>query len=287
MGNIVNHIIQNRIPCFFISPHLDDAVLSAGGLLSHLAGKTPVTLINIFTNPGDKPYTMAAKGYLRDCGFTDAGSLYAKRYEEDAAVCALLGIQSINLGFIDGSFRRRTKTSRIVKYIAKKIPEVEHSYPLGRKILRIAKDDRTMAIQIAKKLKELVAGENQFVVFCPLGTVKHMDHVLTRDLCIATFKNIIFWNDYPYILTSHKTRRQLKKRPLTQFVWNDNLAMKKKLIATYTSQLPSLFHGKEISADREVYYQFTTPQIEIQAHKLKKFFMISPRGYLNRSLMHQ
>jgi hypothetical protein len=60
MEKIIAHIIKNKIPCYFLSPHLDDAVLSAGGLISSLSGNTSVTVVNIFTTAGEKN-TLSAK----------------------------------------------------------------------------------------------------------------------------------------------------------------------------------------------------------------------------------
>lgn len=282
MTTTIDDIISSKIPCYFISPHLDDAILSAGGLLSYLSGKTSITLINVFTKPGHKPYTAAAKGFLRHCGFNNADELYKHRYAEDDAVCKKLGIRSIHLGFIDGSFRRRIKTSRVIKYLAKRIPEIEHSYPLGRKILRLAKDDQIMAVEIKQKLLEITKHEKVFIIFCPLGSVKHMDHVLTRDICMSTFQNVIFWNDYPYINKIKKKHLFLKKHSLTQFSWEKNIEDKKNLIKLYKSQLPSLFPDGIIQVRSETYSQFGA---SIKMFNKKPFF-IRPFGYLGKLAFH-
>jgi len=48
-NEIINNIIREKIPCFFISPHLDDAALSAGGLIAYLSQHTHVEVIDVFT----------------------------------------------------------------------------------------------------------------------------------------------------------------------------------------------------------------------------------------------
>src|SRR5258708_1197390 len=240
MEEFLNSIIQKKMPCYFISPHLDDAMLSAGGLITHLGTKTKVTVVSIFTEGSEKPYTRAAKGFLRYCGYTDAKGLFAERRAEDARACQKAHAEFIHLNFLDGSFRERTKPNRVFQCLGKHIPELNHLYPLGFKIINLAKDDLFLFEAVKEKLLQIVAKEKEYIVFCPLGSVKHMDHTLTRDICGSTFKNLIFWSDYPYSLRSHETKKLLEKLQVQEFVWDKNLEQKKELIKFYKTQLPSL-----------------------------------------------
>ena len=253
MQSIINEIIKNQTHCFFISPHLDDAVLSAGSVMSYLAGKTPLTIINIFTQAGGKPYTRSVKGFLKSCGVNDAKELFELRRKEEQQVIRQLGIDSINLGFIDGGFRKRRKKNRILDVIGSKIPEIHHLYPLGRKILKLAKEDEALAKEIKQSLAQCVKDKTNYVVFCPWGKVAHMDHVITRNVCLEIFTNIIFWTDYPYIKNS-RIRLCLKNNTLRKFVWDKNMEEKKKLISFYKTQLFSLFPDGVIRVIPEMYW---------------------------------
>ena len=46
-------------PILFVSPHLDDAVLSCGALLEAAAGHCPVTVATVFTTADVPPHTRA------------------------------------------------------------------------------------------------------------------------------------------------------------------------------------------------------------------------------------
>lgn len=250
MDTVVRDIIKNQKHCYFISPHLDDAVLSAGGLLSYLAGKTPVTIINIFTEAGEKPYTFSTRRFLKHCGFTNGKELYRYRHQEEKNITQTLGIDSINLGFVDGTFRRKQNMNVVSQHLAKTIPEFEHMYPLGRIIFGLAKDDQLLAEEIKKKLRSIVKDDKNSQFFCPLGTVKHMDHMITTNVCTAIFKHIIFWTDFPYIKNAKQTVKD------NQFVWDKNQEEKKKLISLYTSQVHMLFPGGRITIQDEIYSRF-------------------------------
>lgn len=73
-------ILKNKKYYYFISPHLDDAILSAGGLIYDLKYKGKVKIITVFTK-GDE--------------------IFLKRKIEDKNVCNYLGIDFIHLGFND------------------------------------------------------------------------------------------------------------------------------------------------------------------------------------------
>ena len=62
MDKIISALEGKKV--FFVSPHLDDAVFSAGNLLLTLAEKTEIMVINVFTQADTKPYTYSAKKYL-------------------------------------------------------------------------------------------------------------------------------------------------------------------------------------------------------------------------------
>lgn len=252
-NNIITEIEKSRVPCYFISPHLDDAMLSAGGLITYLAKKTDVTLISIFTEASPKPYTRAAKGFLRYCGYKDAKRLFEIRKKEDINACAMAGVKAVHLGFIDGTFRKRHKPFYFSQLLSKQVPELIHLYPLGFKVLKLAEQDKQLALDVQKRFLEVIPQNKKVAIFCPLGTVKHMDHILTRNICVSTFDNLIFWTDYPYI-SLKKANETLKHKNLSQlFTWESELEKKKQIIAQYKTQLSSLFPHGSIPLIPEVY----------------------------------
>ena len=254
MDNLISEIIKHKLPCYFISPHLDDAVLSAGGLMSYLSNKTDVTMVSIFTVAGEKPYTHAAKGFLKYCGYTDADQLFADRRIEDRVVAEKLGIKSIHLGFTDGSFRRKDKHLPYPKLTTKYFPELEHTYPLGRIVFKLAKDDKMLAEKMQTKLRAIVK-EPGAVVFCPIGTVKHMDHLLTKNVCVETFDDLIFWTDYPYIQMVSKKPMVVGGKQLTKLEWTKNMKQKEQLVQLYKTQIKSLLTSGSLEFSSETYWK--------------------------------
>jgi LmbE family N-acetylglucosaminyl deacetylase len=68
----------------FLSPHLDDAILSCGArIMLHVALGDNVTIVTVFSE----------------------GDNYAGRQAEDKAACAALGARHLHLGFNDAPFR--------------------------------------------------------------------------------------------------------------------------------------------------------------------------------------
>lgn len=83
-----------------LSPHLDDAVLSIGATMAHLAQRgVGVQVLTVF---GGDPDRSAAPGdsNLR-AGFTTTGEAATARRAEDDLACAALGVGTVRLPFDD------------------------------------------------------------------------------------------------------------------------------------------------------------------------------------------
>src|ERR1035438_6246628 len=89
-----------------MSPHLDDAVLSCGALLAHLAARHLITVATVFTAAAPPPWSLPARRQLRALGGVDAEAFFAQRRAEDRDVLAGIGVAAVHLGFRDALFRR-------------------------------------------------------------------------------------------------------------------------------------------------------------------------------------
>lgn len=249
--NIIQKIVSQRIPCIFVSPHLDDAILSAGGLISYLADKTEVKVINVFTEASKPPYTLSTKRFLSQCGYDDANLLFKNRVAEDGGLFNSLSIKPINLGFIDAPFRKYDNPNLLRKLLAKLLPEFIHIYPVHRLNIasnKISPADSAMIYEIKNNLNEITSGLKDFYVFCSFATDTHIDHVIIRKVCSENFKKVIFWSDYPYFKNNQKFK--------IDFMFNENKIEKKKLILGYKSQIKMLFPKNKIEL-RPEYYQIS------------------------------
>lgn len=111
MKAILDTIIRERIPCYFVSPHLDDAILSCGEIISYLAGKTPLTVATIFTEADEPPHTLSARAFLKQCGVLDARELFSRRRSEDIQVLGRVNATWRHFGAVDALWRKRKKVN--------------------------------------------------------------------------------------------------------------------------------------------------------------------------------
>ena len=272
--DLLTKIINEKIPCYFISPHLDDAIFSAGGLINYLSDKTKVTIITVFTKAGPKPYTRFCKKFMKDCGFSDADIFFRERRSEDIEVCKSLGINFTHLGFADVAWRKKENPSFFEKTLGTIIPEFLHLYPLGRNFMsgKVVKDDGDLIKTIKNKLSSVILNlvqdlnskkqmpkqvrHDNFIVFCPLAIGNHVDHIIVRNICAEIFplEKLIFWTDFPYINWGNTAEGFIKKMKLRSFTWNKNLEKKRELLLGFKTQIPALFPKSLPENLPEVYY---------------------------------
>jgi LmbE family N-acetylglucosaminyl deacetylase len=254
-NEFIKKIVKEKIPCYFVSPHFDDAVLSAGDLLAYLSKSTKVTVVNVFTKAGNYN-TLSAKRFLSLSGkYKDASKLFVDRDNEDSITLANLPIKRINFNFIDALWRRcQGGLSR--KLFTKIVPEIGSVYPTYRLHVasgRINKEDSKLIIRLTKKLKKVVR-ENHAIVFCPMGVGNHVDHLITKIVCEERFKNICFWLDFPYSEKRVTGRSQPKNNSLKSFKFKNNFTIKEKLVRSYKTQFKGLFPKNKVNLVPETYY---------------------------------
>jgi LmbE family N-acetylglucosaminyl deacetylase len=235
-NTILETIIKRKKPVFFVSPHFDDAVFSAGALMQYLSKHIEVVVLTVFTKAGKMPYTLSAKTYLQQCGYTDAEQLYRDRTKEDAEALKTITGKSINLGFVEALWRKKPKAS-IFSKIFSQIPEFSVLYPTYRWHIisgNIAKEDFQTISVIKKHLEDQIKPIDSFV-FCPVGIGSHIDHLVTRKACVG-FDNLIYWADFPY-----NTKTQQSMSEFSSFIFDRELENKQKLAEKYQTQYKAMF----------------------------------------------
>ncbi len=248
----ISTITRRKLPVFFISPHLDDAVLSAGGIMASLSASVPVTLVTVFTKAG-RENTLSAKRFLQFCKELSGPSLYKKRIREDRAASQLLRVKIKHLGFVEALWRKKKKITRLERLFAW-LPEIKHTYAAYFFITRgrIAKDDEIVRNAVAKKLRKILPKKKPFVIFSPIGTGNHVDHVLTRLASEDVASHPIYWVDLPYAIRLGKVTPSPTNHK--SFRWIRQLSKKKHAIAAYDTQINGLFAGKNIPDMKEMFY---------------------------------
>lgn len=169
-----------RYRAVIVSPHLDDAVFSCGGLIAQMVNEGPVLVLNLFTR------------YLSEVRVRGV-VLGDERFEEEAEAARFLGYESLNLDELDVSFRR------------------DAYQKLGNIFRPPVAEDLDWLPTLRNKVFAVLAGFEFDQIYVPLGVGWHVDHVLTH-LVFESWGNrgnVHYYEDAPYCFIPHSTRYRL------------------------------------------------------------------------------
>jgi len=228
---IDNPGLRSQYDCIFLSPHLDDVVLSCGGTVSRRIqeGATALIVTVAAGNPPHAPLSDLARK-AHEFWALDSNAMAARRHE-DAEACDRLGAHYLHLSLPDCIYRWNTSGS--CHYY--KTQEDIFSKPNPR--------EASLVAHIAQLIRKIPIG-NQ--VFAPLGVGGHVDHVITRSAAEAVFANSLFYyEDYPYCTDLFALERAIQigttltawVKPLPQKC----LQTKISSVRAYRSQLVPVF----------------------------------------------
>ena len=240
----------------FVSPHLDDAVLSCGALISTLVTRAPVTVVTLFSAAGPPPHTRATLAYLNQCTASSAAELYAARRQEDAAVLGQLGADVVHLDVPDALFRRR-KVSPLLARAARLLPELVHRYPTYRFDIakgRLSRGERALVDTLEARIRELADRTGAGLVFCPSGVGRHTDHLLARAVGERLDGRVVYYSDFPYDRLHGVDPVFVARHRLRRVAWRGGTDRKLELINGYRSQVGALFPGGAVQVAPDTYF---------------------------------
>ena len=227
----------------YLSPHLDDAVLSCGGLIHQQAkvGQRPL-VITLFAGrpPADRELSPLAQLLHARWGGPD--DMIAVRWAEDQAALTALKADYLRLDYPDCIYRGQESGG-------------EWYYPSIEAIFgEVHPADERLPTELAAVLTDFIPRGEDTTLYAPLTVGNHVDHQLTFAAAYALKEqgwHVQFYEDYPYVETegalsaalAHRgaDRWQARVIPLTE----EDLAAKIRAIACYRSQLDALFGGRE------------------------------------------
>jgi LmbE family N-acetylglucosaminyl deacetylase len=216
-------------PLLVVSPHLDDAVLSAGATIA--AARAQVVVCTVFAGLPEPPLSTPAREFHAVCGLGD--DAVAVRRAEDRAALALLGAEALHWDFLDGIYRRRGAGWLIER--------------LGSH-LDVATDfEPELADAIASALRELVRSLRPSAVWTCAAIGDHVDHrvvlAASRAACAAEDVALCLWEDLPYAVgrPAPSVGAPLAAEPAGPA----GLAAKLDAIGCYGSQLGMLFGDED------------------------------------------
>ena len=215
----------------YISPHLDDAVLSAGGFIyEQIHASNPVeiwTIVCGFPPPGElTPY---AQLLHQQWGTGNAEETVNFRRLEDKKAARIVGAKTIHFDVPDCIYRRGPDGEPLYLDIFVQPHEAESHLP-----------DQIVQI-IAPRLKP----DDQ--VICQLGVGGHVDHVLVRQAVERLKRPLWYTADVPYLfwnpeeLTPLVVGMKESLHPITEA----GLRAWTEAVLAHESQLSSLFDSPD------------------------------------------
>lgn len=240
---MANHSVPagDRRPAGFISPHLDDVVLSCSGAIT--AGSVIVT---VFAS-GPRPVDSLPAWDLR-CGFAPGDDVSLIRHREDDAALAMLGARGERLNFWPNQYRAPAPA---------RFARVEHW------IVRFARRpeselDERLVDQVASDLASVLDRVDLPTWYAPLG-VGHLDHRITSAAVLrlaraAPERQWILYEDLPYARQGARLLESAHRRvaeagyvlteapPVPQI----SPAVKRSAVACYASQVKALGSSLEV-----------------------------------------
>ncbi len=237
---IMRRTTELEYDCVCLSPHLDDVVLSCGGIVHALAQKGARVLVVTFFagTPPDDAITPFALELKERWG--NAQDPVAVRREEDLAATHAIGSQALHLPFLDCVYRQDA-SGQVAYY-----PTVEHIFAN----VHPAEADlpRTLLADLEARLPQVA----QATIYAPLSAGHHVDHILVLQMALSLLKRgsqVLFYEDYPYAGNADVVQAALARWP--GYCWQRqtipldeaDLQAKGRGVACYASQISTFWQS--------------------------------------------
>jgi LmbE family N-acetylglucosaminyl deacetylase len=229
----INLWFNRSMRWIYISPHLDDAILSAGGLIHDQAldgNRVEIWTLVCGFPPEADPSPFAQLNHFL-WGFTSVEETVRLRREEDAHAAFIVGAKFVHFdGFPDCIYRRGM--------------DGEPLYPIDV-FVEPHPAEADLPAQMTAALASCL--EPNDVLVCPLGIGGHADHILVRKAVEGLNRPLRYYADVPYVLNHPEELSPLTNGGQAQ-VWevsSAGIAAWVGGIAAYTSQISTLFESPE------------------------------------------
>jgi len=215
----------------YISPHLDDAVLSAGGLIYEQtrAGMDVEIWTCMCGFPPDDELSPYAQFLHRQWGIPAAADVVTARRVEDQKAASILGAKTFYFDYLDCIYRRSNNGEWLYSYIF--VPPAE--------------DEEDLPARIADSISARLEPTDQLV--CQLGLGSHVDHVLMHRAVDLLQRPILYDVDLPYLFKSPEELvvKTVGMKESVYRITEAGLKHWQDAISAYESQISSLFDGLE------------------------------------------
>jgi LmbE family N-acetylglucosaminyl deacetylase len=232
---VINH--------YYLSPHLDDAVISCGGLIVKQTSKgEPVTVVTVCA--GDPPSgSLSAFARELHTRWGEDGDPMATRRSEDRLACDYLGASVVHLDIPDAVYRKGS--------------DGEALYPSEAAIINsIHSQERSLVDSLTSILAEVCPSEA--MLYCPLAIGGHVDHRLTRRSAELLGRKLWYFHDLPYAARDGRIPSYFEL-PLGNEVvvklTSEEIEMWAMAVAMYSSQISTFWsEGEAIHEELCTFY---------------------------------
>ncbi|PKO13160.1 MAG: hypothetical protein CVU39_20495 [Chloroflexi bacterium HGW-Chloroflexi-10] len=218
----------------FLSPHLDDAVLSCGAIIHYLINQgNSVKILTIFSgDPLNSDFTPFAQELHTRWQLPN--NPISKRRDEDLNAANILGAKSIYLQIPDCIYRTDIEGNPVIM----REEDLFQDIPPSQNYL-------------VNEIKELISDFYSIdtSIVSPLGIGGHLDHRITvAAVNLLPSNNLLFYQDFPYI--NQETNQTFQINSLDDMFTEFPLSTQDinawyKAIAAYQSQISTFWKNNE------------------------------------------
>ena len=234
----------------YLSPHLDDAVLSCGGLI-HTQARTgqPPLVVTIFAGRPPADIGLSAFAQSQHLRWGSPEDVIATRWSEDRAALSVLGADYLRLNYLDCIYRGKEHGDEPEWYYASEEAIFGPVHP----------SEQSLPVDLATILSEFIPPGEGATLYAPLTVGNHVDHQLAFFAALILRSQgwqVRCYEDYPYVeakgalSTALVTRGVEHWHPTVMLLDEDAIEAKIEAIACYQSQLGVLFGSAEAMPDR-------------------------------------
>ncbi len=216
----------------YISPHLDDAVLSAGGLIyeqTHAGMEVEIwTFMCGF--PPNEELSPFAQTLHKQWGISAAAEVITARRAEDVNAASIVGAKAVHFDFLDCIYRRGKNGEWL--YADVFVPAHE--------------DELDLPARIAESISARLKPDDKLIGQLALGS--HLDHVHVRNAVELLQKPILYDVDIPYLFNypQELAPKTDGMKETVQTVSEAGLKSWQDAIAAYSSQMGMLFESPDV-----------------------------------------
>lgn len=234
---------NEQMEWIYLSPHLDDAALSCGGLIWEQARSGE--RVSVWTICAGDPPARELSPFalsLHERWGTFSGSMAARR-AEDIASCAVLGADVDHFSVPDCIYRTSPDGSIFLYDSEESLTGPVHPA------------DQPLVDKLGDELRHKLPYSSSVV--CPLAVGDHVDHHLVRNAVEGLGRELYYYVDFPYVLETDRAIDELLGdgwRYILHPVSASGLSAWQRAVALHSSQISTFWRGEtEMRSELQAY----------------------------------